>query len=68
MTIPEGYNHKATSEGLQFGRGKAQVFYSKLEDNYLLIVDDETHGPFTKAQFGLVLHVISDVLETFGLP
>ena len=68
MIIPEGYSHKATSEGLQFGRGKAQVFYSKLEDDYILIVDDKTHGPFTKAQFGLIHHVITDILETFGLP
>ena len=68
MTIPPDYNHKATSEGLSFGRGKAQVFYNKLEDDYLLIVDDETYGPFTKTQLGLIHHVVTDVLETFGLP
>ena len=63
MNVPENYNHKATSEGLQFGRGKAQVFYSKLEDDYILIVDGETHGPFTKSQLGVILHVITDVLD-----
>ncbi|KKL62426.1 hypothetical protein LCGC14_2185290 [marine sediment metagenome] len=63
MTIPEGYNHKATSEGIQFGRGKAQVYYSKINDDYILLVDSEVYGSFTKSQLGVILHVITDVLD-----
>lgn len=63
MTLPEGYNHKATSEGLQFGRGKAQVYYSKINDDYFLMVDGEAYGPFTKAHLGLIVHVVTDVLD-----
>lgn len=63
MNELEGYGHKATSEGTQFGRGRASVYYHKVEDRYKVVLDDQVYGPFTKTQLSLIVHVITDVLE-----
>jgi hypothetical protein len=66
MAVPEGYNHKATSQSFS-GAETVVIYYSIVEDNYLVQI--ETPGviksllPMTKAQLELVVHAGTDVLE-----
>lgn len=62
MEIPEGYNHKATSDSFN-GAERVVIYYSKVEDDYLLVINDEQGWTFTKAQLELIVHAGGDVLE-----
>ena len=63
MEIPEGYYHKATSYSFNEAE-KVVIYYSKVEDDYLLVVNDGIEGTYlTKAQLELVVHVGTDVIE-----
>ena len=63
MVIPEGYNHIATSEGLQFGTSKAVMYRNSKENLFLLVVDDGAIMSLTRSQLEAVVHVSTDVLE-----
>lgn len=60
--IPEGYFHKATSDSFN-GAERVVIYYSKVEGDYLLVVNDEQGWNFTKAQLALIVHAATDVLE-----
>jgi len=60
--VPEGFNHKATSEGFN-GHGKVEIFYSNTEDLYLIIIDDRSIAFITKPQLELFHHAASDVID-----
>ncbi len=65
MEIPAGYDWKATSENFN-GTCKVSIYYSKLEDDYLLEIDDGEDGQgwvFTKSQLELIIHAGNDVLD-----
>ena len=67
MALPEGYMHKATSENFPQTE-KAVVYYSRMEDLYLVQVEQEGRvikslGTLTQAQLELVVHAASDVLH-----
>ena len=71
MEIPEGYNHKATSDSFN-GAESVVIYYSKVEDDYLIVLSDPHHecdacgGELvyvTKAQLELIVHAGSDVIE-----
>ncbi len=67
MALPEGYIHKATSENFTQTQ-KAVVYYSRLEDLYLVQVEEEGRiikslGTLTAGQLEMVIHAGSDVLH-----
>lgn len=68
MEIPEGYNHKATSDSFN-GAERVVIYYSKVEDNYMVVFGNPDHESllheayFTKEQLELVVHAGTDVLE-----
>ena len=66
MTLPEGYTHKATTDNFTQTE-KAVVYYSRLENLYLIQVETEgvvkSLGTITPAQLELVVHAASDVLH-----
>lgn len=69
MTIPETYNHKATSESFN-GDTKVAIYYSDTHGDYLLEIDDgkDTQGwYFTEAQLRLVVHAGTDVLDNLSV-
>ena len=66
MSVPEGYNHKATSHSFNETESVV-IYYSKVEDNYLVQLETpgviKSLGTMRKAQLELVVHAGSDVLE-----
>jgi len=62
MNIPEGYAHKATSESFNQAH-KVVVYYNKVEDLYLLQVNENAGFFVTKTELELVVHAGTDVLE-----
>ena len=62
MEIPEGYNHKATSDSFN-GAERVVIYYSKVEDNYLLHIEGEVYLTVTKGQLELIVHAGTDVIE-----
>ena len=63
MEIPEGYNHKATSDSFN-GAERVVIYYSKVEDNYLIVYNGVDQGFIvTKAQLELLVHAGTDVIE-----
>ena len=68
MEIPEGYDHKATSDSFN-GAERVVIYYSKVEDNYLVVIGNPDHESLlhevyvTKAQLELLIHAGTDVIE-----
>jgi hypothetical protein len=67
MTLPEGYDHKATSENFPRTQ-KVVIYYNRVEDLYLIQVEEEGRiikslGTLTAGQLELVIHAGSDVLH-----
>jgi hypothetical protein len=66
MEIPEGYDHKATSESFN-GAERVSVYYNKVAADYLVVVggvlDEEQGWYFNKAQLELIVHAGTDVLD-----
>jgi hypothetical protein len=69
MEIPEGYNHKATSEGFT-GANKVVVYYSGVVDRYLVVFEstvdedaDDAHVFVNATQLELFVHAGGDVLH-----
>lgn len=62
MEVPEGYNHKATSDSFN-GAERVVIYYSKVEDDYLLHITGEVFVNVTKGQLELIVHAGGDVLE-----
>ena len=71
MEIPEGYNHKATSES--FNREeKATIYYSDTEGSYLLVLGNPEYESLfdlvylSKTQLELLVHAGTDVLDNLN--
>ena len=68
MTVPEGYNHKATSESFN-GEERAALYYSDTEGNYLLVLGNPKYEALfdlvylSKTQLELLVHAGKDVLD-----
>ena len=63
MEVPEGYDHKATSDSFN-GAERVVIYYSKVEDNYLIVYNEMEHRFIvTKAQLELIIHAGTDVIE-----
>lgn len=62
MVIPEGYNHKATSQSFNESE-RVVIYYSKVDDQYLLQVNEDAGLFISKEQLALVVHAGTDVLE-----
>jgi hypothetical protein len=66
MEIPEGYDHKATSESFN-GAERVSVYYNKVAADYLVVVggvlDEEQGWIFNKTQLELIVHAGTDVLD-----
>lgn len=68
MEIPEGYDHKATSDSFSKAE-RVVIYYSKVEDNYLLRIGNPDYEYLlnevfvTKAQLELIVHAGTDVIE-----
>ncbi len=67
MTVPEGYNHKATSESFN-GTDKVSIYYSSIHGDYLVYVyaNQEEDGKtlyLSKTQLELLVHAGKDVLD-----
>ena len=68
MEIPEGYNHKATSDSFT-GADRVVVYYSKVEQRYLVVLtstqdeDNNAYMYMTKGQLELTVHAGGDALE-----
>ena len=67
MEIPEGYNHKATSDSFS-GAERVVIYYSKVEQNYLVVLitqheDADDYIYMTKGQLELLVHAGTDVIE-----
>lgn len=62
MEIPEGYDHKATSDSFN-GAERVVIYYSKREDDYLLVINGDWHDTITKSQLELIIHAGTDVIE-----
>ena len=67
MPVPEGYNHKATSEGFN-GIEKVSIHYHSASSLYIIYVhanqeegSKEIH--VSKAQLALIIHAGTDTLE-----
>jgi hypothetical protein len=59
---PEGYHWKATSENFN-GAVKVNIYYSGLEDKYLIEVEGEQEVIVTKTELELIIHAGGDVLH-----
>ena len=69
MEIPEGYNHKATSESFS-GTEKVVIYHSNEENDYLVVFESQLNkdiyvdGVFiNKTQLELIVHAGTDVLD-----
>ena len=67
MDIPEGYNHKATSDSFT-GADRVVVYYSNVEQNYLVVLiappnEDDDYIYMTKSQLELIVHAGGDAIE-----
>jgi hypothetical protein len=66
MAVPEGYDHKATSEGFG-GRTKVSIYHSRLDDDfYIEIGGPQTTTPHlivTRTELQLIVHAGKDVLD-----
>lgn len=71
MTIPETYNHKATSESFN-GTEKAVIYYSNEANDYLVIFESQLNEDLidrscrvflNKTQLELLIHAGTDVLD-----
>ncbi|KKK56421.1 hypothetical protein LCGC14_3064680 [marine sediment metagenome] len=67
--IPDGYNHKATSESFS-GTEKVVIYHSSTEDRYLIVSCSKLNegvnedGVFiNKTQLELIVHAGTDVLD-----
>jgi hypothetical protein len=61
MNVPEGYNHKATSESFN-GTEKVSIYYSNEHSKYLLTFGEQ-EVYFNKTQLELIVHAGTDVLD-----
>ena len=68
MTVPEGYNHKATSESFS-GTDKVSIYYGSTTGDYQVYVfanQDSEDGKtlyLSKTQLELLVHAGTDVLD-----
>ena len=67
MTVPESYNHKATSESFN-GADKVSIYYSSTFGDYLVYIyanqEDEGKTVYvSKPQLDLLVHAGTDVLD-----
>jgi hypothetical protein len=67
MDVPNGYDHKATSEGFN-GADKVSVYYHRVFNDYLVYVhsNQEEEGKtlyVSRAQLALIVHAGKDVLD-----
>ena len=67
MNVPEGYNHKATSESFN-GTDKVSIYYSDTAGDYQVYVfaNQEEEGKtlyLSKTQLELLTHAGKDVLD-----
>ncbi len=67
MTVPESYNHKATSDSFN-GAEKVAIYYSDSFGDYLVYVyaNQEEDGKtlyLSKTQLELIVHAGTDVLD-----
>ena len=69
LVIPEGYAHKATSDGFN-GANSAVIYYSSAVDRYLVVlsssVDEDANDQYvriTKAQLELFIQSANDTVE-----
>lgn len=72
MTIPETYNHKATSESFN-GEEKVVIYYSDTEGDYLLVLGNPEYESLldlvylNKTQLELIVHAGTDVLDNLSV-
>ncbi len=69
MEIPEGYNHKATSESFT-GAEKVVIYHSSMVDRYLVVFEsnvdedtDDAHVYINATQLELLINAGGDVLH-----
>ena len=65
MPTPEGYDHKATSEGFN-GSVRVSIYHSPLMAEYLIEVDDGgfvKHIKVDRAALELIVQSINDVIS-----
>ena len=67
MNLPEGYNHKATSEGFN-GAEKVSIHYNGVVREYIIYVHaNQEEGSkdihVSKSQLELIVHAGTDVLD-----
>ena len=62
MTIPEGYNHKATSDNYA-GTVRVVIYYSNVEDNFLVQINEDGQVTLSKTELELIVHAGTDVLD-----
>ena len=67
--IPDGYNHKATSESFN-GTEKVIIYHSNEENDYLVVFETHDSGYIeeeaafiNKIQLELIVHAGTDVLD-----
>ena len=67
MEIPEGYNHKATSDSFS-GAERVVIYYSKVEDDYFIVAGKPEEEPHLEvyvslSQLKLIVHAGTDVID-----
>jgi len=62
MEIPDGYNHKATSDNYA-GTVRVAIYYSGVEDNFLVQINDDGRVTLSKTELELLVHAGTDVLD-----
>ena len=58
----EGYDHKATSESFNQA-DKVTILYSRVDGDYIVVINDDTVLNVTKTQLELIAHAAGDVLH-----
>ncbi len=67
MQVPEGYDHKATSDSFN-GAATVSVYFSKMNNNFAVYIhaNQEEDGKIlyvSKVQLETLLHAAKDVLD-----
>ncbi len=68
MEIPEGYSHKATSDGFN-GSNSVSIYHSSVVDRYIVVfrfADEDAHDTsvhINKAQLELFIQSANDTVE-----
>ena len=59
----DDYNVLAVSDGLPFGTNKATIYRHKFSNAYLVTLNDQPIGEFTRIQLQAIQHVLKDGLD-----